>query len=99
MKFYHATTEEVMKKIITDGVIKSGWNRCVYLCREAADACKFLAIRGIRKMVVVEIELDEDKVAESHDHAEHFFRCKAYIHHGDIKITGAEPIFEYTFDF
>ena len=99
MKFYHATTEEVMEKIFTDGAIKSGWDGCVYLCREAVDACKFLAIRGFGKMVVVEVELDEDKVEESHDHAEHFFQCKAYIYHGDIEVTGAEPTFEYTFDF
>lgn len=30
---------------------------------------------------------------------EHFFQCKAYIHHGDIEVTGAEPTWEYTFDF
>ena len=98
MKYYHATTEETAIKIFTDGALRKGWDGCIYLCKEAADACKFLVIRGIKKMVVIEVELDETAVEESHDHAEHFFGCKAYIYHGDIEVTGAEPTFEYTFD-
>lgn len=99
MKYYHATTEKTMEKIFTDGAIRKSWDGCVYLCTTAVDACKFLILRGIKRMIVVEVELDESEVEESHDHNEHFFQCKAYIHHSDIEVTGAEPTWEYTFDF
>ena len=99
MKYYHATTEKTMEKIFTDGAIRKSWDGCVYLCTTAVDACKFLILRGIKRMIVVEVELDESEVEESHDHNEHFFQCKAHIHHGDIEVTGAEPTWEYTFDF
>ena len=67
--------------------------------------CEFFAClnatvqSSLHRMIVVEVELDESEVEESHDHNEHFFQCKAYIHHGDIEVTGAEPTWEYTFDF
>jgi len=73
MKYYHATTEKTMEKIFTDGAIRKSWDGCVYLCTTAVDACKFLILRGIKRMIVVEVELDESEVEESHDHNEHFF--------------------------
>lgn len=49
-------------------------------------------------MSVIEIELDENEVAESYDHSEAFFKCKAYMHNGDIKLTGKERIWDYSFN-
>lgn len=98
MKFYHATTPENAISIMWDGVIKSRYGE-VFLCKKPSDACKFLAIRGCSKVIVIEVELPEDAVIESYDHSESFFQCKAYIHNGDIKLTGAEVYTEYTFDF
>lgn len=43
-------------------------------------------------------ELDEKEVEESHDHSEAFFKCKAYIKHGDIVLSGDERIFDYDFE-
>ena len=37
MKYYHATTEETMEKIFTDGAIRKSWDGCVYLCTTAVD--------------------------------------------------------------
>lgn len=51
-----------------------------------------------RKMSVIELELDEKEVEESHDHSETFFKCKAYIKHGDIVLSGDERIFDYDFE-
>lgn len=45
-KYYHAATPETMEKIIADGVVKRGWDGCVYLCEKPQDAAKFVAIRG-----------------------------------------------------
>ena len=55
MKYYHATTEKTMEKIFTDGAIRKSWDGCVYLCTTAVDACKFLILRGIKRMIVVRL--------------------------------------------
>lgn len=73
-------------------------NSVVYMCKDPIDACKFLVIRGMRQMSVIELELDEKEVEESHDHSETFFKCKAYIKHGDIVLSGDERIFDYDFE-
>lgn len=98
MKFYHATTPECAEGIAADGLIKRGWDGCVYLCKAAADACKFLAIRGHKKAIVFEVELKEEEVQESFDHSEAFFRCKAYIHRNDIDFERVTNAWEYTFN-
>lgn len=98
MKYYHAAPKATMKKIVGEGRIRKTWDGVVYLCKEAVDSCKFLVIRGMREMSVIEVDIDEDEVEESHDHAESFFRCKAYMHEGDIKLTGNENVWDYTFD-
>lgn len=98
MKFYHATTPENMRKILDDGCIKHSVGNVVFLCRKPMDACKFLAIRGIKKISVIEVELKKNQTEESNDHSEAFFQCKAYTHEGDIKLTGAEDVKTYRFD-
>lgn len=98
MKYYHATPKEAMMKIVGEGRIRKSCDGVVYLCKEAVDSCKFLVIRGMREMSVIEVEIDEDSVEESHDHAESFFGCKAYIHEGDIELTEDENVWDYTFD-
>lgn len=98
-KFYHATTAASMTAIRKDGVLRAGSFGEVFLCREPLDACKFLVIRGLRSMEVIEVELDEAEVMESFDHNESFFGCKAYIHLGDIHLRGGERITQYDFDF
>ena len=97
MKFYHATTRSTMEKIVGEGRIRKSCDGVVYLCKEAIDSCKFLVIRGHEKMSVIEVELDEREIEESFDHSEAFFKCKAYIHKGDIKLTGMENIWDYDF--
>lgn len=98
MKYYHAAPRETMVKIAGEGIIKKSLDGMVYLCKEAVDSCKFLIMRGMKEMSVIEIELDENEVAESYDHSEVFFKCKAYMHNGDIKLTGKERIWDYSFN-
>ena len=95
MKFYHATTPEIMDEIIEEGRIRRSWDGVVYLCKTAEDAAKFVAIRGAKTIQTIEVDLNESEVEESHDHAESFFRCKAYIYGKDIEVTGDEDIEEY----
>lgn len=98
MKFYHAAPRETMEKIVGEGRIRKSWDGVVYLCKEPIDACKFLVIRGLKTVSVIEVDIDEKNVSESHDHSESFFQCKAYMKNGDIKLTGAENVWDYTFD-
>ena len=56
-KYYHAATPETMEKIIADGVVKRGWDGCVYLCEKPQDAAKFVAIRGHDEVAVIEVIL------------------------------------------
>lgn len=98
MRFYHAAPKETMMKIYAEGVLKKSWDGVVYMCKDPIDACKFLVIRGMRQMSVIELELDEKEVEESHDHSETFFKCKAYIKHRDIVLSGDERIFDYDFE-
>ena len=98
MKYYHAAPKETMIKIVREGRIRKSWDGVVYLCKEEVDSCKFLVIRGMRKMSVIEVDIDKSEVKESHDHSEKFFGCKAYMHEGDIELTGNEKVWDYTFD-
>lgn len=81
MKYYHATTEKTMEKIFTDGAIRKSWDGCVYLCTTAVDACKFLILRGIKRMIVVEVELDESDTTST------FFSAKRTY----ITVTSRSP--------
>lgn len=85
-KYYHAEPAETMKKIVDDGVIKAGWDGCVYLCEKPMDAAKFVAIRGYDDIEVVEISLPENKVTESFDHSITVFGCRAFAYRGDIEL-------------
>lgn len=98
MKYYHAAPREIMLRIVGEGKIKSSGTGVVYLCKEAVDACKFLIMRGMKEMSVIEIEVEENEITESHDHAEAAFKCKAYMHDGDIELTGNEKVWNYSFN-
>lgn len=94
-KYYHAATPEIMKKIVDSGVIRRSWDGVVYLCDNAVDAVKFVAIRGAKIVQTIEVELDEKAVEESDDHCEAFFGCKVYIYGNDINLPGTVKIEEY----
>ena len=83
-KYYHATNFANFSGIMADDVIKAGIDGGVYLCDTAKDACKFLAIRGVKRIYVFEVEVNESQMVESFDHDEGFFGCKAYLYLGDI---------------
>lgn len=96
-KYYHAATPETMEKIIADGVVKRGWDGCVYLCEKPQDAAKFVAIRGHDEVAVIEVILPANKVKESFDHSVQFFQCKAFMYEEDIKVRQNAEVVEYSF--
>ena len=75
--YYHATPWDNYEKIMSEG-IKLGTDHVVYLCDSIDNAIKFVAIRGVRKIAIFEVELDDKEVEESFDHSEAFFKCKAW---------------------
>lgn len=84
MIYYHATEDKNYINILMNG-IKSGFDGCVYLCKDPDHCIRFLDVRGVREDIFVfAIDLDENEVKESHDHNEKFFGCKAYCYDGDI---------------
>lgn len=98
MKFYHATTMKNAEKILDERIIRHSVGGEVFLCKKPLDACKFLLIRGIKEICVIEVNLRKNSVEESNDHSEAFFQCKAYTHNGDIELSGAEDVKTYRFD-
>ena len=92
MKFYHATTLDNVESILQDGKIKTGWDGMIYLCKRPEEAARFVIIRGEKTAVVIEVDLEEEKVKESADHSEKFFGCKAYIYEEDIEVCGEENV-------
>lgn len=97
-KYYHATYPDAMEQIIADGILKKGWDDCVYLCETPQEAARFVAIRGYKTVYVIEIILPEDKVKESFDHSIQFFQCRAYTYKGNIKIEPEAMVTRYCFD-
>lgn len=82
-KFYHATPYSNLLSILSNG-IKTGVDKVVYLAETKESALKFICIRCFDPILVIEIELDEDKVEESFDHSYQFFKEKAFVYPKDI---------------
>lgn len=65
-------------------MIRKGIDGGVYICKQPLEAARFVAIRGHETGTIFEVELEERKVVEAHDHNEAFFGCKAYMYMDDI---------------
>ena len=96
--YYHATPFENLESImVKDQEIRKGYDGVVYLTENPGDAAKFLVIRGCRKILVIGVNLEEDLVAESFDHSEAFFKCKAYMYFENIPLDSFTSV--QTFEF
>ena len=84
---YHATSMGNLCDIMNSGVLP-GPDGVVYMCEKPEDSAKFLAVRGIRNILVCEIKVlkrDEKLIHETFDHSERFFKCRAFGYAGHIK--------------
>lgn len=84
--YYHATPFENLGSIISEG-IHTGYDGVVYLTEKPYEAARFVAIRGCKKILVIEVIVEENMVKESFDHNEQLFRCKAYTYPKDIPMN------------
>lgn len=79
-KLYHATPYSNLSNILDSG-IKLGHDGLIYMCEQPIDSVKFLAVRGIKDILVVEVKVPkrlEDTIIETFDHSESFFKCRAF---------------------
>lgn len=83
--YYHATPFENLGSIFEKGICK-GYDGVVYLTEKPEEAVRFVAIRGCKKILVIEVRVEEDMVSESFDHSQLFFKCRAYSYPNDISI-------------
>lgn len=96
--YYHATSFENLESImVKDQIIRKGCDGVVYLTEKPKDACKFLLVRGVRKILVIGVNLEEDMVSESFDHSQAFFKCRAFTYPEDIPFDCFESA--QTFEF
>lgn len=83
--YYHATPFGNVNSIFQKG-IEVGIDGVVYLTEKPEEAARFVAIRGYKKILVIEVELEENLVEESFDHSQIFFKCRAFSYPQDIAI-------------
>lgn len=83
-KYYHATPYENLESIVYHKGILKGCDGMVYLTDSPESAATFVAIRGCKDILVIEVLLDDSKVEESFDHSPAFFKCRAWMHKGTI---------------
>ena len=84
--YYHATPFENLNSIFKKGITR-GIDGVVYLAEKPEEAARFVAIRGFDKILVIEVELEDDMVEESFDHSQAFFKCRAFMYPHDISIN------------
>lgn len=92
--YYHATPFINLNSIVEAG-IRKGTDGVVYLTTEPKDAVKFVAIRGYKEVLVCRVDLEESLIAESFDHNEAFFGCKAWTYGEDIPPESIEEFTKY----
>lgn len=91
--FYHATSKANLGTIIQDGIKKGKVEKVVYLADSSQNAAKFLAVRGMKEIIVFPIDaskLDKKELEESFDHSYDFFKCRAYLYYGDIPVEAID---------
>lgn len=77
IKLWHATAYDNLGSIIARG-LQTGCDHVVYACENATDAAKFVAIRGVKDILLIQFEVNEQDVDESFDHSQAFFKCRAF---------------------
>lgn len=91
--FYHATPLDNIDKLLIDG-IKAGPDGLIYMCEEPDESARFLVVRGIKRIGVVEIKIPkryENNIEETFDHSPIFFKCRAFGYFGNIPSDWVSP--------
>ena len=98
MKFYHATRRENLPNILNEGIK----THCegIFLCEKPEDAVKFLVVRGIKDILVLEVNIRKNskKLIESFDHSYQFFKCRVFIYMDNIEQENISNYLAYKFN-
>ena len=94
MKYYHATDFKNLVSILDEG-LNTGCDGVIYLTKDPKEAIRFVVLRGVKKALVCEVEVDENNVIETFDHSELFYKCRAYGHKGKITVDQITDYIEY----
>lgn len=92
--YYHATPYENLISILNNG-IKKGIDGVVYLTKNRDEAMRFLLIRGCKDILTIEVLVDNERVVETFDHSQSFFKCRAFGYEDDIKPDGLINFYRY----
>lgn len=94
---YHATPYENLGKILENGLVP-GADGLIYLTEKLVDSVKFVAIRGYRDILVVEVKIPkklENTIEETFDHSERFFQCRSFASKVPIKSDRIKNYYRY----
>lgn len=98
MKYlYHATDIRNLSSILRFGLKRNEYGM-IYLADTEIDALKFVALRMIKEIAIIKVnivELDQEKLIESNDHNYDFFKCKAWEYRNDISKTALKAYSVY----
>lgn len=96
-KLYHATNYDNFLSILNNG-ITSGTDGIVYMCLTPEDAIKFLFIRGVRDILVIEVKVPknlDNTIIETFDHSEEFFKCRCFGSTIPISLSRIGKMYHY----
>lgn len=82
MILWHATPKKNLESIMFQGI-----KPClgeIYFTDNPAWAATFVAMRGIKEIVALPVELDIKDLKASYDHNSELFKCNCYVYHDNI---------------
>lgn len=85
MVLYHATDYQNLDSILSEG-LRTGHDSLVYFCERPDYAARFVYIRGIQHILVIEVDIPDEQIQESFDHNPNFFGCRAFTVARPIKV-------------
>ena len=85
MVLYHATDYQNLDSILSEG-LRTGHDHLVYFCERPDYAARFVYIRGIQHILVIEVDIPDEQIQESFDHNPNFFGCRAFTVARQIKV-------------
>lgn len=84
---YHATSYENLGSILRKGLSVDNTEKAIFFTDDPKSSAKFMLVRGIYNIIAIPVKLsslDKNKIKESFDHSESFFKTRAWIYTDNI---------------
>lgn len=96
--YYHATDPKNLTSIFKEG-LKPSFDG-LFLCETPNDCLKFMIIRGMTEVLVLEIVVPDSfeklHIKESFDHSQAFFKCRCFVSDAAISSKNIKNLYKYT---